>query len=68
MKVTSRVRHEDKYRCVLQCIEKEKEGFECKSPIKWVSGFRTESTSKGKPRADECGYYEAVYQKEVVRH
>ncbi|GGN64386.1 hypothetical protein [Oceanobacillus indicireducens] len=39
MQAISRVRHPDKYQCVLRCIEKENEGFECISPIQLVSDY-----------------------------
>lgn len=40
------VRERSKYDCVMQCIEKESQGFECVQPITY------------KPE----GYYEAVYR------
>ena len=65
----SHVRHPDKYKCVLMCIEKEEQGFECVQPIKRVSYYRKNFNHSGKfidyASTDEFGYYEAIYRKKL---
>lgn len=34
MRAISRVRHTDKYKCYLMCIEREKSGYECVQPMR----------------------------------
>lgn len=71
MQAISRVRHPDKYQCVLQCIEKEREGFECIQPITYNGGYYKDFRQNGRNfefagGVDE-GYWEAVYRKKLEK-
>lgn len=67
----SKVRHPDKYKCVLLCIDKENDGFECIVPIKRVSYYRKNFKHNGNyidyASTDVYGYYEAIYHKRMNR-
>lgn len=67
----SKVRHPDKYQCVLLCQEKEAEGWDCVKPIKRISYYRKNFNHSGKyidyVDTDTYGYYEAVYHKRMCR-
>lgn len=69
MQAISRVRHPDKYQCVLQCIEKEEDGFECIRKIRWVTSHHKHFKRDGKfiEYAGDSGdsYWEAIYRKEL---
>lgn len=69
MQAISRVRHPDKYQCVLQCIEKEDEGFECIVPIRRVTRYHKHFKRDGKfvEFIGDSGdsYWEAVYRKKL---
>ncbi|CEI81284.1 hypothetical protein BN997_01102 [Oceanobacillus oncorhynchi] len=68
MRAVSRVRHPNKRRCLMLCIDKEKSGFECKKPIKEIRSHEKIFNKKGQYiRTIEETYYEAVYVKEVVK-
>ena len=68
MRAISRVRHADKYKCLMLCIDKEKAGFECKKPIKYIGTHEKIFNKKGQfVTTIENGYYEAVYVKKVVK-
>lgn len=62
----SRVRHPDKYQCVLQCIEKEEQGFECVKPITYVGEYNKEFRQDGRNYdflgVSNEGYWEAIYR------
>lgn len=67
LQAISKVRHEDKYKCVLMCIEKEKLGWECVRKIEYVSRFSKTFRREGNYMtflgSDDNGYYEAIYRK-----
>ena len=67
MHAISKVRHEDKYKCVQLCIEKENQGFECIRPIRYVDHYHKNFRFKGKyieyADSSDGAYYEAVYRK-----
>lgn len=69
MQAISRVRHPDKYQCVLQCIEKEEEGWECIQPITFVDNFVQQYVRIGKNNdlvgKSDSSYWEAVYRKKL---
>ena len=68
MRAISRVRHADKYKCLMLCIDKEKSGFECKKPIEEITAYEKIFNKKGQYiKTIVETYYEAVYVKEVVK-
>ncbi len=65
MRAVSRVRHADKRKCLMLCIDKERSGFECVRPIEYIGSHEKVFNKKGQFIATiEDGYYEAVYVKE----
>lgn len=68
MRAISRVRHTDKYKCLVLCIDKEKSGFECVKPIKPVRAIEKIYNKRGQYiRTIEEIYYEAVYVKDTIK-
>lgn len=69
MQAISRVRHTDKYQCVLLCIEKERQGFECIRGIEHVShyhkNFRINGGYAEYTGASESEFWEAIYRKRM---
>lgn len=68
MRAISRVRHPNKRKCLMLCIDKEKSGFECKKPIEEITSYEKIFNKRGHYiRTIEETYYEAVYVKERVQ-
>jgi len=68
MRSISRVRHPNKRKCLMLCIDKEKSGFECKKPIEEITAYEKIFNKKGQYiKTIVETYYEAVYVKEVVK-
>lgn len=68
MRAVSRVRHPNKRRCLMLCLDKEESGFECKKPIEEIRSYEKVFNKRGKYiKTIEETYYEAVYVKKVVK-
>lgn len=70
MATISRVRHQTKYGCLKLCIDKEKQGFECVSPITKKVNYQKHFKRSGKfvdfAYTNEDIYYEAVYRRKFI--
>ena len=69
MQAISRVRHTDKYKCLLMCIEREKSGYECVQPMRLVDRYMKDFKNDGRhydfAGISGDGFWEAVYKREM---
>ncbi|MGJ9460307.1 hypothetical protein [Oceanobacillus sp. CF4.6] len=65
----SRIREVDKYQAVIQCIEKEKLGYECVRKLQktghYYKNFKRDGVSFEYSDTDQAIYWEAIYEKKV---
>lgn len=63
----SHVKHTDKHKCVLLCIEKERQGYECIRPIskefRYYKEFKLNARRYEYRNTDQEVYYHAIYRR-----
>lgn len=64
MAIISKVREKDKYQAVLQCIEKEKRGFECIRKLERVYHYNKVFRNNEFKGVEDDAYWEAIYRRD----